>query len=139
MSLRDNFFVGSLTVLSELAQPPFGEAEHDEEDDGSNDPARSPQPPSDLECVAFALLKVYMFPRGEVRGGCCKQAFALITHHNQVITELRSLQARFDAGTGVEQIAQRVSNEIERVHGQHHGGGRKQHEMRRVKKMAAGV
>ena len=41
-----------------------------------------------------------------------------------------ALQPNFDTGAGIEEIAQAVANEIKRKHGEHHGEGRKDHEMR---------
>ncbi len=43
------------------------------------------------------------------------------------------LQPGFDAGAGIEIIAQGVADKVERQHGKHYGERGKQHEMRSVK------
>src|SRR5205807_6671397 len=55
------------------------------------------------------------------------------------ISALNGLQTHFDSGTRVEIVAQRVADEIEGEHGEHHGDSRKEHEMRRVEQVRAGV
>src|ERR1035437_7269480 len=49
------------------------------------------------------------------------------------------LQSRFDARSGIEVVAQRVADEVERQHGQHHGELGKQYEVRCVEQVSAAI
>src|ERR1035441_5643050 len=49
------------------------------------------------------------------------------------------LQSRFDARAGIEVVAQRVADEVERQHGQHHGERGKQYEVRCVEQVSAAI
>src|ERR1700730_8796802 len=49
------------------------------------------------------------------------------------------LQARFNPGSRVEEIAQCISNKVERENREHHRHCREEHEMRSVEEMRSGI